>query len=151
VPIKTLLDKRIIVLLALVGAIVAAYYKGNALAYLGILYYSICAVAVVFNYSRTGLLLWTAVAVHFVLISYMFWNWTFSSIVPCRYCMAAAGFALLAATVWHKKNLAVLPAVLMVVIWYWWPTIFYHTPRQVYNEIVNHAVVQPISDCGCDE
>ncbi|MEN6327155.1 MAG: hypothetical protein ABFD18_13260, partial [Syntrophomonas sp.] len=79
------------------------------------------------------------------------WNWTFSSIVPCRYCMTAAGCALLAAITWQKKSLAVLTAILIVAVWYWWPTIFYHTPRQVYNEIFNNAVVQPISDCGCDE
>ncbi|MEN6349870.1 MAG: hypothetical protein ABFD08_10800 [Syntrophomonas sp.] len=149
--IKADLDKRILVFLALMGAITAAYFKGNALAYLGILYYSICAIAVLFNYHRTNLLLWGAVAVHCVLVGYILWNWTFSSIVPCRYCMTAAGFALLAAITWQKKSLAVLPVILMLVVWYWWPTIFYHTPRQVYNEIFNNAAVQSVSDCGCDE
>lgn len=148
---KTYLDKRVFVLLALAGAIVAAYFKGNALAYLGIFYYSICAVAVLLNYHRTNILLWGAVAVHCVLVSYILWDWTFSSIVPCRYCMTAAGFALLAAVTWQKKSLAFLPVLLMLVVWYWWPTIFYHTPRQHYNEIVNNAVEQPLSDCGCDD
>jgi len=66
-----LLVKKIIVLAALAGAVIAANGRANALAYLGMAYYLICAVAVVLNHRQTSLLLWSAVLVHTALTGYL--------------------------------------------------------------------------------
>jgi hypothetical protein len=116
--------KQLLVLAALVGAIIAAYGKGNTLAYIGIAFYAICAVAVIINQRRTSLLLWFAVLAHAALIGYMVWDWQINGIIPCSHCTAAAGFSLFAAVAWWKTPLALLPAVLMIVIWYEWSIIF---------------------------
>jgi hypothetical protein len=72
----TLRLKKLLVLAALVGAIIAAYGKGNTLAYIGIVFYTICAIAVLINHRRTSLLLWFAVLVHAALVGYMVWDHT---------------------------------------------------------------------------
>lgn len=124
--------KQLLVLAALVGAIIAAYGKGNALAYTGIAYYAICAVAVVINHRRTALLLWLAVLAHAVLVGYLVWDWQINGLIPCSRCTAAAGFVLLAAVAWWKTAAAILPALLMLVVWYGWSIVF-----------------PPLGGCGC--
>lgn len=124
--------KQSLVLAALVGASIAAYGKGNALAYTGIAYYTMCAVAVLINHRRTSLLLWFAVLAHAVLAGYLVWDWQINGLIPCSHCTAAAGFALLAAVAWWKIAAAILPALLMLVVWYEWSIVF-----------------PPLGGCGC--
>ncbi len=123
-----LIVKKLVVIAALVGAIIAAYDKGNNLAYLGIAFYTVCAIAVLISHRRTSLLLWFAVVVHVLLFIYIIWDWQSNEIIPCIYCVAAAGFALLAAVAWWKTPVSVLPALLIVAFWYTWPMIFYAHP-----------------------
>ena len=121
---KLLMDRRALVLLALAAAAVSAAGRGNALAYLGMTYYFVCAVAVFRSDRRAGYLLWLAVAVHLTLVAYSVWRWQALAIIPCHFCMAAAGFALLAATAWYRRPLVVLPALLMISVWLAWPLVF---------------------------
>ncbi|NPV89515.1 MAG: hypothetical protein HPY50_01910 [Firmicutes bacterium] len=124
IDIKTLSIQRSLAILALVGAIIASYNAGNILAYTGIAYYILCIVALLMNYTRANLLLWAAVGVHVGLTSYAFWRWQALGIIPCHFCLMAAGFALAAAVVYYRPKLAVLPLALMLVVGYTWPYIF---------------------------
>jgi len=154
--------KRIIVLAALAGAVIAANGRANALAYTGIAYYLICAVAVLLNHRLTSLLLWSAVLVHAALTGYLIWEWLTTGATPCFYCLGAAGFALLAAVAWWKTPAALLPAILMATVWFAWPLIF-NAPSfyaGIEGQITAHTVVrelidlhrQPLlGDCGCGE
>ncbi len=138
----TLMVKRLLVLSALAGAIIAAIGKSNNLAYIGSSFYIICAIAVFINYRRTSILLWLAVLVHAALTGYLIWQWQNAGVIPCNYCLAAAGFTLLAAVAWWKTPIAFLPAVLMAAIWFGWPMIFY--PQSVYNQIDGQVTVQSV-------
>jgi len=154
--------KNSIVLAALTGAVIAANGRANALAYLGMAYYLICAVAVVRNHRQTSLLLWSAVVVHTALTGYLIWSWLTSGAMPCYYCMAAAGFALLAAVAWWKTPAALVPALLMATVWFAWPLIFYApsfyagmegeiTAQTVVRELIDLHQQPLLGDCGCGE
>lgn len=116
--------RKILALVALAGAAASAYGAGNYLAYAGTIYYTICAAAVILNYRRTALLLWAAVGAHAVLVGYGMWNWQTAQVIPCVYCFGAAGFALLAATVYTRLPAAIAPALLIAVVGYAWPYLF---------------------------
>jgi hypothetical protein len=117
-------SRKILALIALTGASVMAYNAGNYLSKAGVVYYTICALALLLNYRRAALLLWAAVGVHAVLVGYALWGWQSAQVVPCIYCFGAAGFALLAATVYARPVAAVLPVLLIVCFGYAWPYIF---------------------------
>ncbi|NPV92710.1 MAG: hypothetical protein HPY50_18230 [Firmicutes bacterium] len=115
---------KIIVVAALLAAARSAYGSGDLLAYMGIAYYLVCITALVVDHPRTGWLLLFAVAVHAVLTSYAVWRWQALGIIPCHFCLLAAGFALLAAVIYHRPRLAALPLALMVAVWWAWPLVF---------------------------
>ena len=117
-------SRKFLALLALAGAAASANGAGNYLAYAGTTYYAICAMAILLNFRRASLLLWAAVGVHAVLVGYALWGWQTAQIVPCIYCFGAAGFALLAATIYTRMAAAVLPLLLIAGVWYAWPSIF---------------------------
>lgn len=116
--------RKILALIALSGAAASAYGAGNYLAYAGTIYYTICAAAIILNYRRVVLLLWAAVGAHAVLVGYGMWNWQTAQVIPCVYCFGAAGFALLAATVYTRLPAAIAPALLIAAAWYAWPFVF---------------------------
>jgi hypothetical protein len=170
---KLLMNRRLLVLLALVAAAIAAAGRGDTLAHIGMAYYLLCAISVFRNDQRSGYLLWAAVGVHLMLVGYSAWRWQTLAIIPCPYCMSAAGFALIAATAWSKIRIAFLPVLLMLGAWYAWPLAFaYSGPLPVNNQIGSQIQVQPAaatspltsiirniqltkphpdSDCGCGE
>ncbi len=117
--------RKILALIALAAAATSAYNAVGYLVYGGISYYSICAIAILFNHRRANLLLWGAVGVHAVLVGYSLWWWQTDQIIPCIYCFGAAGFALLAATVYTRLPVAILPALLIAGVWFAWPRLFY--------------------------
>jgi len=117
-------SRKILALIALTGASVMAYNAGNYLSKAGVVYYTICALALLLNYRRAALLLWAAVGAHAVLVGYALWGWQSAQVVPCIYCFGAAGFALLAATVYARPVAAVLPALLIACLGYAWPYVF---------------------------
>jgi hypothetical protein len=84
--------RKIFALLALVAAIVAARGAGNYLAYAGVSYYLICIIAILLRFRRAGCLLWFAVGVHVLLTGWSLWSWHTELIIPCHYCLWAAGF-----------------------------------------------------------
>lgn len=117
-------SRKFLTLIALAGAAASANGAGNYLAYAGTMYYAICAMAILLNFQRTAFLLWAAVGAHAVLVGYALWSWQTAQIVPCIYCFGAAGFALLAATIYTRLAAAVLPLLLIAGAWYAWPSIF---------------------------
>lgn len=117
-------SRKFLTLIALAGAAASANGAGNYLAYAGTMYYAICAMAILFNFHRAATLLWAAVGAHAVLVGYALWSWQTAQIVPCIYCFGAAGFALLAATIYTRLAAAVLPLLLIAGAWYAWPSIF---------------------------
>lgn len=117
-------SRKFLTLIALAGAAASANGAGNYLAYAGTIYYVICAMAILFNFHRTSALLWAAVGAHAVLVGYALWSWQTAQTVPCIYCFGAAGFALLAATIYTRLAAAVLPLLLIAGTWYAWPSIF---------------------------
>ncbi len=117
-------SRKFLALLALAGAAASANGAGNYLAYAGTTYYAICAMAILLNFRRASLLLWAAVGAHAVLVGYALWGWQTAQIVPCIYCFGAAGFALLAATIYTRLAAAVLPLLLIAGVWYAWPSTF---------------------------
>lgn len=121
---KTVDVRKITALIALAGASAMAYGAGNYLSYIGIAFYVVCAAAILSNCSRAGLLLWTAVGVHAVLVGYGLWDWKSANTVPCIYCFGAAGFALFAASAYSRLAAAVAPVFLIAVTWYAWPYLF---------------------------
>ncbi len=121
---KSLNPRKILALLALAAAAASAYNAVGYLVYGGITYYTICAIAILFNFRKSNLLLWGAVGVHAVLVGYSLWSWETAHIMPCIYCFGAAGFALLAATVYTKLPVAILPALLIAGVWFAWPHLF---------------------------
>lgn len=139
---KFLMDRRILVLIALAAAAYAAAGRGNTLAYIGMVYYFLCAIAVFRNDPRAAYLLWAAVAVHLALVVYSVWKWQIMSVIPCHFCMAAAGFALLAATAWSSMRLAILPAILMVGVWFAWPLAFAIEPLPVLDQTGSQIQIQ---------
>lgn len=116
--------RKILALIALAGASIMAYRAGNYLSYVGITYYVVCAAAIILNYRRSAFLLWAAVVAHVVLVGYGLWNWQSDNVVPCIYCFGAAGFALLAATVYTRLAAALAPVFLIAITWYTWPYLF---------------------------
>ena len=116
--------RRYLALLALCVAAYAAYSAGNYLSYVGIAYYLLCAAALVKNHPKAPLMLWTGVGAHIFLTGYALWLWQSEKIIPCHYCLAAAGFVLMAATVMYRLPLVILPAVLIAGVWIAWPWIF---------------------------
>jgi hypothetical protein len=117
-------SRKFLALIALAGAAASANGAGNYLSYAGTIYYAICAMAILFNYRSAATLLWAAVGAHAVLVGYALWSWQTAQIVPCIYCFGAAGFALLAATIYTRLVAAVLPLLLIAGVWYAWPSIF---------------------------
>lgn len=115
--------QKALVLLALTGAMMMAFMAHSSLTYIGILYYLICLVVVLKSDCRTipNQLLWAAVGLHLILICYLLWIWKTIGIFPCFFCIAAAGFALIAATAFSKLPLSVIPMVLLAMLWYNWP------------------------------
>jgi hypothetical protein len=116
--------RKILTLIALAAAATTAYGAVNYIAYGGITYYTICAIAILFNYRRASLMLWAAVGVHAVLVSYALWSWQTAGAHPCPYCFGAAGFALLAATIFTRLPAAILPVILITGVWFAWPHVF---------------------------
>jgi hypothetical protein len=149
--------RKIIALIALTGASFMAYNAGNYLSKAGVVYYTICALALLLNYRRAALLLWAAVGAHAVLVGYALWGWQAAQAVPCIYCFGAAGFALLAATVYVRPVAAVLPVLLIACVWYVWPFLF--SVNTLGGEerwpgiesLFQTRVQQPESDCGCND
>ena len=121
---KTTLYQNFLILLCLAGAIYSAYNVGNSLSWAGILYYTLCILAVLKNNRRVLHLLWAAVGIHAVLISYSLWQWSHLQVVPCHYCFAAAGLLLTAAVTRIKLPAVILPLILMVGVGFAWPWIF---------------------------
>lgn len=117
-------SRKIIALIALTGASIMAYNAGNYLSKAGVIYYTICAIALLLNYRRAALLLWAAVGAHAVLVGYSLWLWQSAQVIPCIYCFGAAGFALLAAVVYTRPAAAVVPVVLIAAAWFAWPYAF---------------------------
>ena len=117
-------SRKFLALIALAGAAACANAAGNYLAYIGTVYYAVCAMAILLNFRNTALLLWAAVGAHAVLVGYALWGWQAAQIVPCIYCFGAAGFALLAATIYTRLAAAVLPLLLIAGVWYAWPSVF---------------------------
>lgn len=116
--------RKILALIALAAAAITAYGAVNYIAYGGITYYTICAIAILFNYRRASLMLWAAVGVHAVLVSYALLSWQTAGAHLCPYCFGAAGFALLAATVFTRLPAAILPVILITGVWFAWPHVF---------------------------
>jgi hypothetical protein len=116
--------RKILALIALAGASIMAYNAGNYLSKAGVVYYTICAIALLLNYRRANLLLWAAVGGHAVLVGYSLWQWQAAQVIPCIYCFGAAGFALLAAVVYTRPAAAVVPVVLIAAAWFAWPYVF---------------------------
>jgi hypothetical protein len=127
-------SRKFLALIALAAAAAAAYGAGNYLAYTGTVYYAICAMAILLNFRRTALLLWAAVGVHAVLVGYALWGWQTAQVTPCIYCFGAAGFVLLAATIYTRLAAAVLPLLLIAGVWYAWPSIFADQGQPVFNQ-----------------
>ncbi|MHB8158716.1 MAG: hypothetical protein ACYDEQ_15250, partial [Desulfocucumaceae bacterium] len=132
--------KRVLVILALAGAITAAYGSGNYLSYAGISYYIVCIIAVLLNYQRSNLLLWAAVGFHALLTGYAVWRWQAAGIAPCSYCLTAAGLALVAAVAHYRPKLAIAPIILMMVIWYGWSGFIMYGNQRLYETEDNYAV-----------
>ncbi|MGI6678437.1 MAG: hypothetical protein ACOX2Q_05055 [Dehalobacterium sp.] len=118
-------DKRLLVIVALIGAVIAAYGRGNALSFLGIAFYLLCAAVMLTKHKLTSYLLWFAVLFHAGLTVYSLWLWQTTGVIPCHYCMWAAGFALIAAVAWWRPPVVVLPLLLMLLGWYNWEPFFY--------------------------
>lgn len=131
---KVIGDKRLIVLAALVFAMISAWGRGNELAFLGIGFYMICSVLVFKNHQRASLFLWFALGVHVILTGYSLWTWQRFGIVPCHYCLLAAGFVFLASMFWWKRSAALLPLLLMLMVWYNWDGLFYPPVPTVLQE-----------------
>ncbi|HBK53101.1 MAG TPA: hypothetical protein DDZ44_04085, partial [Syntrophomonas wolfei] len=68
-------SRKILALLALVAAIIAARGAANYLAYLGVTYYVICMMAILINFRWTAHLLWVGVGFHVLLTGYALWSW----------------------------------------------------------------------------
>lgn len=130
---------RIIAILAVVGAITAAYYKGDLLACLGISYYLLCIAALVLKHPRAGLLLLGAVGVHVTLVIYSLLRWQVFNITPCHFCFLAAGCALVAAVVYYRPRFAVFPVTVIIAGFYLWPGIFWTNQVQVSAPVVVEA------------
>ncbi len=139
--------RKIFALLALVAAIVAARGAGNYLAYAGVSYYLVCMLAILLRFRWAPYLLWFAVGVHVFLTGWSLWSWHTELIIPCHYCLWAAGFVLLAATAFYRLPAAVLPVLLMVGVWAAWPYAF---GDKVLDEINPPAgeTIQPVSAPG---
>lgn len=131
---KIIGDKRLVVLAALVFAMISAWGRGNELAFLGIGFYMICFVLVFKNHQRASLFLWFALGVHVILTGYSLWAWQRFGIVPCHYCLLAAGFVFLASMFWWKRSAALLPLLLMLMVWYNWDGLFYPPLPTVLQE-----------------
>ena len=121
---NVLFYQKALVVLCLAGAVWAAYNVGNILSWAGIIYYLICALAVIRNHSWVRIFLWTAVGVHSILIGYSIWQWNYFQIEPCPYCYAAAGLVLAAAVGQTRFPVIVLPAMLMLGVGFSWSWIY---------------------------
>ena len=140
--------RKIFALLALVAAIVAARGAGNYLAYAGVSYYLICIIAILLRFRRAGCLLWFAVGVHVLLTGWSLWSWHTELIIPCHYCLWAAGFVLLAATAFYRLPAAVLPVLLMVGVSAAWPYAFGDKVLDEINPPAGEATFEPVSAPG---
>ena len=121
---NVLLYQKALVVLCLSGAVWAAYNVGNLLSWAGIIYYLICALAVLRNHRWARILLWSAVGIHSILIGYSLWQWNYFHIEPCPYCFAAAGLVLTAAVGQTRFPVVVLPAMLMLGVGLSWSRIY---------------------------
>lgn len=143
--------RKILALLALAAAIAAARGAGNYLAYAGVSYYLVCIAAILLRFRWAGCLLWFAVGVHVLLTGWSFWEWHSELIIPCRYCLWAAGFVLLAATAFYRLPAAVLPVLLMVGASAAWPYAFGEKALEKYYSPAGKTTVQPVSAPGNNE
>lgn len=143
--------RKILALIALSGAAVSAYFAGNYLSYVGISFYVICAAAILLNCNRAVLLLWAAVCAHILLVGYSLWNWQSAQVFPCTYCFGAAGFALLAATVYTRLAAALATVLLIAITWYAWPYVFTEKSQGVIQQQTqNQAAEQQAVDQQVD-
>ena len=140
--------RKILALLALVAAIVAAQGAGNIIAYIGIGYYVVCIIAILLRFRWAGGMLWLAVGAHVLLTGWALWNWYTELIIPCHYCLWAAGFVLLAATAFYRLPAAVLPVLLMVAVSAAWPYAFGDKVLDEINPSAGEATIEPVSAPG---
>ena len=159
--------KKLLAIIALCIASVAAYFAGGPLAVLGDIFYLCCIVAIYKDFSKVRLMLWFAVGVQALFVGYMVYDMQVNNVIPCPYCLITAGWVLIAAVVQFRATVIVLPLTMMVLVWYAWPWI---TPQiyTVQHERNRYEWVQPIehterpkavdniesqtkvkSDCGC--
>lgn len=129
--IKELGVRRLLAIVALTGAIGAAYGASSILTWPGIAYYTLCIAALLFIKDRRVVyLLWFAVLFHAVItVGYSLWLWQTQQIIPCIYCFSAFCFALIAAVVMYRLPVAVLPVLLMAGMLYAWPYAFALEPK----------------------
>lgn len=121
---KKLGTQRILAVLALIAAIGAAFGSGDLLAYIGIAFYLLCIAALFMKHPQAHLLLWTAVGVHTILVSFSLWRWQALGVTPCHFCFLAAGSALVAAVVYYQPRLALVPLGLMLAVGFSWSALF---------------------------
>lgn len=138
--------QRLLAVLALIGAIGAAYGAYSILTWPGIAYYTICIAALLFvRDPKVTYLLWFAVVFHAVVtVAYPLWLWHTQQIIPCIYCFAAFCFALIAAMIMYRLPVAVLPVLLMAGMLYAWPYAFALEPKATANPI-SDEVQQTVS------
>lgn len=129
--------RQYLTVIALLGAIYAANGSGDLLAYMGIAYYILCIIALLTNYQRAGLMLWAAVGVHIGLTGFALWRWQAMGIIPCHYCLLAAGCALVAAVFYARPKLVVFPLILMVSVACAWPYVFEAKNSPAYVQVEN--------------
>lgn len=141
--IKELGAQRLLAIVALLGAIGAAYGAYSTLTWPGIAYYTFCIAALLFIKDRRVIyLLWFAVGFHAVVtVGYSLWLWQTQQIIPCIYCFSATGFALIAALVMYRLPVAILPVLLLAGMLYAWPYAFAVEPKATASP--NNAEVQP--------
>lgn len=145
---KLVYPQKLVGSLCIAGAVVSAYNVGDYISWTGIIYYFVCLLALIRDHPRVKLLLWGAVAAHAALVGYSIWRWLYLGIEPCPYCFASAGLMLVAATAQTKLPAAILPAMLIIVAAYAWPSLFaprYDIPytQPVYKAPVTPAESQP--------
>lgn len=116
--------QKLLAVLSLAGAVVMAFKAGGDLSWAGIACYTVCMAGIIKNHPRTLAILWAAAGVHVLLTGYS----QVQNLPFCPYCLAAAGFTLLAATSLWKLPAAVVTALLMICVWYAWP--WYFSPKE---------------------
>lgn len=133
--------KKVIVVSVLAGAIAMSILAQGVFTWAGIIYYALCAAAVIKKYKYALVMLWAAVVVHTALVGYSLY-----STQICPYCLAAAGFVLVAAVAAWKPAITVLPALLIAGIWYAWPWIAPAEYNFEYSRTNYYVFEQPPED-----